>query len=449
MMIRSCTIIFSCLLVSACGGQPNQVQPTESASVNTVAAPPVAAPIVLNAEQADSLMDEAQTLAFNGDLTTAEEKFREVLDGLSGTAGDTAKRRADVQYNLGILAEWQGRYPDARRRYDEAIVSSPEMGRAVIAIGRLMMRSGDQAGAINYARGRLVGRAKSKPLRNALNRLRLAANIDLAEVERDSKRVLREDEKNVDAMINLAVAYHRAGKYELAIAVLENAKALEEAEPEIYWRISQARLALKDKLRARLILEEATRLESGATAEIYNNLGVIYHEAGDFSGAELQFRKALARWPDMIAAQVNLGNALKGQQRFAEALEALKVAESKDPQNAVVAYNIGILLLDGQFADMDSIQRLNDALSYFSAYKQKGRVTSAQDIVNAYIAEAKKRIKVEEKRAEQMRRMKQKQPEQAPEPAVDAPGDEAGDANPAESNVDGSQVPSNVDQTGE
>ena len=64
---------------------------------------------------------------------------------------------------------------------------------------------------------------------------------------------------------------------------------------------SQARLALKDKLRARLILEEATRLDGGATAEIYNNLGVIYHEAGDFAGAEIQFMKALARWLDMLA----------------------------------------------------------------------------------------------------------------------------------------------------
>ena len=54
---------------------------------------------------------------------------------------------------------------------------------------------------------------------------------------------------------------------------------------EIYWRLAST-TGLKDKLRARLILEEATRLDGGATAEIYNNLGVIYHEAGDFAGAD-------------------------------------------------------------------------------------------------------------------------------------------------------------------
>ena len=87
------------------------------------------------------------------------------------------------------------------------------------------------------------------------------ADADNATVESESKKVLREDEKNVDAMINLAVSYHRSGKFELAIAVLDNAKALQPKEPEIYWRLSQSRLALKDKLRARLVLEEATRLD--------------------------------------------------------------------------------------------------------------------------------------------------------------------------------------------
>jgi len=251
--------------------------------------------------------------------------------------------------------------------------------------------------------------------------LRVAANRDLSAVEVESKKVLREDEKNVDAMVNLAVSYHRSGKYELAIAVLDNAKALQPKEPEIYWRISQARLALKDKLRARLILEEATRLDSGATAEIYNNLGVIYHEAGDFGGAELQFRKALARWPDMMAAQVNLGNALKGQQRFPEALTALNVALQMTPGDGVVAYNLGILLLDGQFPGMNAIQRLNKAVAYFGDYKKGVKRTGGKDPVDAYIVEAKKRIKVEEKRAAQMMRQKKaKKPKPKPPEAKEA-----------------------------
>ena len=440
------SVVLVGLIALACGGQPKQVQPAEDMNPQTIAAPVAVAPTTLTAQEADALIEEAQSVAVGGDLSSAEEKFSGLLGRINTDDDNGRTRKAEVQYNLGVIAEWQGRYAEARRRYDEAVATKADLGAAVVAIGRLMMRSGDQAGAINYARGRLLDRTKNKSLRNALNRLRVAANIELAEVERDSKAVLREDEKNVEAMINLAVAYHRAGKFELAIAVLDNAKALQSDEPEIYWRISEARLALKDTLRARLILEEAARLPSGATAEIYNNLGVIYHEAGDFAGAELQFRKALARWPDMIGAQVNLGNALKGQQRFAEALEAFKVAEAKDPQNAIVAYNIGILLLDGQFADMNAIQRLNDALSYFSAYKQKGQVTSAKDIVNAYIAEATKRIKVEEKRAAQMMRMKQKQPA----PQTDTTDDDADGSGRDDAGTDNEEAPPPTsEETGE
>ncbi|MCB9542224.1 MAG: tetratricopeptide repeat protein [Myxococcales bacterium] len=215
--------------------------------------------------------------------------------------------------------------------------------------------------------------------------------------------MLRDDEKNVDAMINLAAAYHHDGRHELAIAILDNARALRPDDPEILARKALAHRALGEDQRARFALEEATALPGGATAEVHNNLGLIYHAAGDYPGAEAQFRRALARWPGMLAATINLANALKGQQRFAEADAALQQALARAPRDPDVLYNLGILYLDGQLPDLAPADRLGRALAFFERYQQTATHRAADDPAAEYIEEARKRIEVERKRAEQQR----------------------------------------------
>ncbi|MCA9538070.1 MAG: tetratricopeptide repeat protein, partial [Myxococcales bacterium] len=334
-------------------------------------------------------------------------------------AARAAPDQPEAHYNLGVLAEWQGRVDAARGHYEDALRARPAFGPAVLAIGHLLMRRDDVEAALRLARDQLARAPKSADLRNAYNRLRLTAGRDAAQVEADSKDILRVDEKNVDAMINLAAASHANGKYELAIAILENAKALDPDDPEIHARQAMAHAALGEQLKARFVLEEATALPGGATAEIYNNLGLIYHEAGDYIGAELQFRKALARWPDMLGARINLGNALKGQQRYADADAVLRAALADHPRSPEVAYNLGILYLDGALPDLDPITRLERALAFFESYKQTSGARERDDPVDAYIGEARKRIEVERKKAEMGRRAPKDEPK-GPDPAPEA-----------------------------
>ena len=405
-----------------CGGAPKaklEAKETPTAQqAETPANTPPPMPVVKKVSLADrkAFLNEGRAAVAGGDLSTAEELLKKVILDATGEEGES-KVIAEARYNLGVLAEWQGDNEAAKRHYEAALRAEPELGIAVVAVGRILLRNGDAATALNYAQGRLVGRTKSIPLRNAVNRLRLAADKDVSKIIPDSKALLREDEQNVEAMVNLAAAYHRDKKYELAVAILENAKALDGQHPEIFWRLGEAQLKLKEKIRARMIFEEATQLPYGATAEVYNNLGLIYHEAGDFSGAELQFRKALARWPEMISAQINLGNSLRGQQRYQDALDTFQAALAKAPANPLISYNLGILLLDGQFAGIKPLERLERSVGYFEDYKRNRKTDVEKDPVDAYIAEAKKRIVVEEKRAAQMRRA----PKAAPTPEPVAP----------------------------
>ena len=184
---------------------------------------------------------------------------------------------------------------------------------------------------------------------------------------------------------------------------------------------------MDEKLNARLVLEEAVSLPQGASAEVYNNLGVIYHVAGDFSGAEIQFRKALARWPDMVGAHINLANALKAQQRFQEARTSLGKAQTLDPSNATVAYTLGILLMDGTFPSLNDIERFNLSIEHMEDYKSRSTDLAKDDPVHAYIEEAKKRIKLAQDAAKEAA-----QESKEPDDDFEDDNDEASDDNPAD-----------------
>jgi len=395
--------------------KPKKVEappPVPTPAPKVVAPPPLPPPPTLTDEEKRALVEAGRQASLDGDLSMAERRFRD--------AADMAPDLVEARYNLGVLAEWQGRYAEARRQYERALAKEPEFAAAVVAIGRLMMRTGGTDAALDFARDTLADRPQSIPLRNALNRLRVAARRELGAVESESKLVLREDEKNVEAMVNLATAFHHGKKYELAIAILQNAKVLDEEDPEIQSRIALAHLGLGEELQARIALEAASQLEGGATAEVYNNLGLLYHQAGDYASAELQFRKALARWPDMLSARINLGNALKGQQRYIDADQELQTALRTHPESPELLFNLGILYLDGSLRGVDAIDRLQQALKFFERYKQVAGLRPPDDPTDAYIGETNKRIVVEQKKAEQQR----KSSKPAPGPEEEAPSDE-------------------------
>jgi tetratricopeptide (TPR) repeat protein len=344
-------------------------------------------------ESAQGALAAGRDAAANGDLATAQARFSEVA----------SQGVAEGHYNLGIIAEWQGRKQTARTSYEKALAAEAEFAPAAVAICRLLLRANDPNGAIRFAEDLQRSRPDSLDLQNALDQVRLLAQTDPKVVAESAKKVLRKDEKNVAAMVNLARAYQLEGKHELAVAILENAAALSPDDPEVPFLQALSFDGMNEPRRARAALEAAVARPGGGSAEAYNNLGLIYHDAGDFTGAEAQFRKAIARWPEMVDAYANLGNALKGQQRYADADAALKQALSLGNDDPDVLFDLGILYLDGNLPNVESMARLEQAVGYFDRYKSLRKQSPPDDPVDRYIAEARKRIEVEQKRADQLR----------------------------------------------
>lgn len=370
-------------------------------------------------EAALDALAEGRRAVADGEMSAAADKFRAALR--------SDPNLADAQYNLGVLAEWRGELGNARQAYEKALSINPEHEPSVTAIANMMLRTGNRGGALAYTQQLLSRKPDSLSLRNAVNRVHLLHPNRQQQVILDTKKILRADEKNVPAMINLATAYFQQGKHELTIAILKNAKALEPHNPEIRARAALAHQALGEKLRARLVLEEAAELPGGATPEVHNNLGLLYHAAGDYEGAANQFEKALAKWPDMIAAQINLGNSLKGQQRYTDAVKALLKALKLNPNSPDAYFNLGILYLDGDIPEVDPQRRFEKAVTYFEKYKTLRKGPAGEDPVETYITEAKRRIEVEKKRAAQARRQPKTPPPDEGDDEDEGEDDDEGD----------------------
>lgn len=405
--------------------QPTAEKPKESAPAEKPGATDVPEQKVDEAPEvrdvAKSLLEAGREAAASGDLAAAKARFEE--------AAQSDPSFAEAHYNLAVLREWQGDYAGARQGYEATLLARPDFGPAIIAVANLMLRQGDASGALRYAEQKAAANPESNGLANALNHVRLATGGQAQQVITSCKQVLRRDERNVQAMKILAAAYARQGKHELAIAILKNARELDGEDPDIDYRIALSHQAMKEDIKAQVALERAVRHDGGAGPEAHNNLGLIYARAGDFAGAEDQYRKALNRWPDMLSAQVNLGNALKGQQKFTEAMAAFKKAEALSPNAPEVLYNLGIFYLDAAVPDLDPELRLNQAVRYLEQYKPMAQ-GDMKTRVEGYLVEARKRIIVEQKRKEQMRNT----PKAPTEPEATSDDAEAG----VEGEADGS-----------
>ena len=94
-------------------------------------------------------------------------------------------------------------------------------------------------------------------------------------------------------------------------------------------------------------LETALRQEPQPDADLLNAMAAALEQCCDFVRAEEFARRALRLQPDSKDALNNLGNALMGQIRLGEAVQAFDRALALKPDDASIRYNRSLALLGG------------------------------------------------------------------------------------------------------
>lgn len=342
----------------------------------------------------DSQILAALSKAKGGDLASAEAELRALADKPGG--GFLAS------YNLGLVHEAQGAYDKAAQAYTKSLSLEPDFSPALINLSRLYVRQGRVSDAKKIAERYINNRPRNLDHRVALFEVMLAQKR-YEDVALQARELLRKDEQNVDAMMALANANYRLGRYELSRAILERAAKLAPERGDIFYRYALVELKLDNKVGARSNFEQAISNQANFP-EAHNNLGVLYHEARDYENAIASFEAAVRFWPDFKEAYLNLGNAHKGKGQFRDAEVAFRKAIEIDSDFGDAHFNLALLYLESDVPGMDALQRYQKAIDTLNTYKSvaRGRLGKA-DPADKYIAEAKNAIEEEKARQELLR----------------------------------------------
>ena len=221
---------------------------------------------------------------------------------------DVAEQKAMQLIDEGNVCEDEGRFADARQRYEAAIRLAPHLARAHLNLGNIRMLMGDLEGA-----------------KDAYTEA-LALNPDYAA-----------------AHYSLGNAYARSGRSETAVAAYHKALAL---KPDF----ADAAVALG------CVLEDLGQLDAAVAgyrralemnrdhAEAHSNLANVLKDLGQFEGAKASYRRALEIKPDFVDAHYNLGVVLQHLGQLAGAQASYQRVLEIKPDFFDAHYNLGVVL---------------------------------------------------------------------------------------------------------
>ncbi|MFY0567962.1 tetratricopeptide repeat protein [Archangium lansingense] len=308
MAFRRTLAVASLAFTAACA-TTSQVKPTSvaSAAPAPVEQAPAPAPVPETKKERDAREIFAQAVAafHAGDYVKAEEGFREVVA--------KAPQSLNAQFNLGVIAERQGRSADAQAAYEKVRFLEPGHVPTLLNLGRIYRTQEKYEEAISlYEAGLKVKGREHEPslLNNLTLAYRLAGKYELAEAT--ARRVLARHPDDAEAYKNLALVYYDQGKYRLAELVLANARKLDEKDPGIYNNLGMVYLKLEDRARALTQFQKAVSLDE-RFASGYVNLGAMALAWRDYAGAERSFSKAVELEPGSHEAWLYYAYALDGQ----------------------------------------------------------------------------------------------------------------------------------------
>ncbi len=358
------------------------------------------------AENARGYYNEGVKAGANGNLDQAEQAFKRAFQ-IDGKAHQVA-------YNLGVLSERRGIDDGARGYYRQAIGLQPDYLPALAALAKLEVRLGNVAAAIGLMKDKATAYPRNIGIMNRYADT-LIAGKRYTDAMAVAKQVLRMDERNAEAMLRMAKANMRMGRFELAESIFDQVLETNPDVAEIYFLKAQIKLEKEgNKVEAIQNLETALQ-KNPYYIEAMNNLAIQYILSGNYDIAIEKLEGALALSPSWPVLYLNYGNALRGAGRWKEAKVNLEKARSLDSSLLGALFNLGVLYFVATDLDnLDRIGSLGESRRHFNNYKnEKGSALTKSDLVYRYVKEIDISIKREETRIQQKKELAEREAELA------------------------------------
>lgn len=376
---------------------------------------------------------QKRTRAF--DYPQLERKFQQALDADG--------RLAEAEYNLGVLAERQGKIDEAIGRYKGALSRKPSLKEAAQNLAVIAQNRGDTREATALYEDVLARHPD-----DALSRARLA---EIARQAGDHERAmelarqaLMRDPKALAAYKVMMLSYLDRKQHAMAKLVALRAMKLDEADPELYYTVGLVLLHQGEAFKARLQFKRALEVRPDYQPA-HLELARLALASENFLMAEEHLRKLLQANGKSAELHLNLGVTYKGLGQYDKAMQEYELAEKLDPKLAATYLNRAVILHRHKDAPERAIELYKKYIQLadlpadapvFALVKEAEQIVQAKAEAAKMEAEALKAAE-EQAKKEQEANAKQgpeggKAPEAAPAPppAVAKPAQEEGGDEP-------------------
>jgi tetratricopeptide (TPR) repeat protein len=268
------------------------------------------------------------------DYPSLDRKFRAALEA--------DPNLAEADYNLGVIAERQGKKDEAKGWYQSALKKKPSLRQASENLAIMAQNAGDIPSAVALYQDVLKRYPDDAASRARLGEIyRLTGDHDKA--MEFARAALMRDPQSTTALKVMMRSYLDRKQLALAKLVAVRAVKIDDADPELHHTVGLLLQQDGDADGAMLEFKRALEVRSDyLPAHIL--LAQMALEAEDYPGAEEHLRKVLQAGSNNAAAHVDLGVALKGQGQYDKAMQEYDEAEKVDPSLAAIYLNRAIIL---------------------------------------------------------------------------------------------------------
>jgi len=283
-------------------------------------------------DDAMAIVNDPTQLAVKADV--AEKLFKKAVS--------ENPNHVDAWYNLGLLALKTAKTDIAEEHWRTALKRDANFLPARARLAELDLSNPSKKGKAIIELNEIVEKERFQPeARNALAEVALGVR-DWAQALKHSRNVLLGDPTNVNAYLNMAVAYYRQRLYDQAFLILKQAMervpkaaSLHNMKGLIYLAKDNSRLASESFMRA-------IKYDPGQLDAIIN-LASLELSYGDFAAAEKRFKHVLDKRPDDPDVILSHAVVLRGLERFDEAQKGYERVLELKPDSTKVQYNLCVL----------------------------------------------------------------------------------------------------------
>jgi len=271
-----------------------------------------------------------------------------------------AGARAPLEDAIGSLDAVQGKWQDARERFERAISLDGTFIRARVHLGILLREQHDLEGSIATLSAAADNDPPDAEALLEYGRSLAAAGKD----EQATDQFLQAIKLNPGLrgeQLELAMALQRLGRQQEAIPWFQQAVARDKHNASALTNLGLA-LTLTGKGKEALDVFQRSLAENAKDAVVYKDLGVAHIQLSAFDEAIEDFKKALALDPNDPQLHYDLGLAYKFKDRLDDAVAELSRAGQMDPTLQDPPYTLGILLMQLGKLD-DAVVELKKAVT--------------------------------------------------------------------------------------